>query len=160
MTRPGGLTLPTLFVLATLAACSFHGAVSVQGSATADAGAGAPTSTSATAAGPTDRIPGTVFPAPAATKIRFDPGKNSTTLTDTLDGSLARHYYFDAKQGQSLTLSVTSAADSVRLRLVDPSGKDIQAPPKSSILNATGRYLLDLTSTVSGVQYELQVGIV
>lgn len=114
----------------------------------------------------------TVSPAlPSATgaiddqkRIQFQAGATTATVEGTLTAKKVDRYTFEAKAGQSASVSISSPRQDVLLTIVDPQGSPIQRYQSGSSswsdkLPTDGVYIVDVVATGETSNYTLTVSI-
>lgn len=121
---------------------------------------------------PSESASPTVSPSlPSATgaiddqkRIQFQAGATTATVEGTLTAKKIDRYTFDAKAGQSASVSIASPRQDVLLTIVDPQGSPIQRYQSGSSswsgkLPTDGVYIVDVVATGETSNYTLTVSI-
>lgn len=97
-------------------------------------------------------------------RIQFQPGKTSATVEGKLETKKVDRYTFEAKAGQSASVSITSPRQDVLLTVIDPQGSPIQRYQSglsrwNDKLSTDGVYMVDVVATGEATDYTLTVSI-
>jgi hypothetical protein len=100
---------------------------------------------------------------PAIERITFARGTTSARVNGTAGAGVQPRYVFEAREGQTLRIRVTSPADAVNYGLTDPDGQPIKRVSQPARrgefeLPATGDYVISL-SAVDRAAYTVVVEI-
>jgi hypothetical protein len=101
---------------------------------------------------------------PTFERIMFARGATSATVEGTAMVGVHPRYVFEAREGQTLRIRVTSTDDAVNYGLTDPDGQPIkrvasEARQGEFELPATGDYVISLAATIDGAAYSVVVDI-
>jgi hypothetical protein len=97
-------------------------------------------------------------------RIRFASGATSATVEGTITQGVHDRYVFEAREGQTVRIAVTSPSDAVNYGLRDPDGqpiKRVEGEPRTGEfeLAATGDHVVSLASAIERSAYTLTVEI-
>jgi hypothetical protein len=98
----------------------------------------------------------------APTAVAFAPGANTVEIPGTVAEGAVNRYTLSAAQGQTLTITVASAAGDLRLGVSGEDGSVLKraeegAPAWSGQLPTTQPYLLDVSAAGAAASYTLRV---
>jgi hypothetical protein len=117
-----------------------------------------------TPAPPRDNEEPDVDPDGGLERIRFASGATSATVEGTITQGVHDRHVFEARDGQTLRIAVSSPSDAVNYGLRDPDGQPLkrvagEARTGEFALGATGDYVVSLASTIERSAYTLIVEI-
>lgn len=94
-------------------------------------------------------------------RVKFDPGTNSTVLENSVVRGTRDTYLLNAREEQTLKLSITSLENNAVFDLLDPTGDvmEQELTDGSFTLPATGDYQIIVGGTRGNATYQLQVAI-
>lgn len=95
-------------------------------------------------------------------EIRFAAGASSATLSSAVLGNESHSYFFDAREGQRLEISLTSVEDNAVFVVYSPSSQlAVQAADVNLdfILQESGDHWVCVYSTARNATYEMILGI-
>lgn len=152
-TRGLMVVVTALLALGVVACGSFE--VSVSREAVAPPGTAAPTASDSD-----DQSTG----PPTLERITFARGATSATVEGTATVGVHPRYVFEANEGQTLQIRVTSPDNAVNYGLTDPGGQPIkrvasEARQGEFELPATGDYVISLAATIDDAAYRVVVEI-
>ena len=94
-------------------------------------------------------------------QIFFDPGKSSTTISDSVIRAYRDIYLITAQGGQQISLDISSLENNATVSLVSPSdiilGMDITQ--EEIVLPHTGEYTIIVGSTRGNATYDLSIEV-
>ncbi len=123
---------------------------------------GSPLPPTATATPPIVGTPSPTVSATTATPISFAPGTNSTEINSTIAERATNRYLLSAQQGQSITVTISSPNNDVRLSISGEDGTLLKAAEDGQFswigqLPATQDYLIGALSVGAATTYTLRV---
>jgi len=94
-------------------------------------------------------------------EVYFDPGKNSTTVSNAVVRDHRDVYLLSAQGGQKMTLSIRSQEDNAVFDVVTPSGIILgdELTRETFVLPHTGEYQVIVGGTQESATYDLEIGI-
>jgi len=93
--------------------------------------------------------------------VYFDPGKSSTTVSNSVVRTNRDVYVLSAQGGQKMTLSIRSIEDNAVFDVVTPSGIILgnELTKETFVLPHTGEYQVIVGGTQENATYDLEIGI-
>ncbi|MGL5133499.1 MAG: hypothetical protein ACRC78_13290 [Planktothrix sp.] len=94
-------------------------------------------------------------------QVRFDPGKNSATMSQSVVRGTRNIYLLKANQGQTMDLKITALENNAVFDVIGPNGQVLktEATQSSLKLPTTGNYEIIVGGTRGNASYQLTVKI-